>query len=293
MITGIYDHKGRPVISVWVQAVRSPLEKTGLKIPVDFVIATGAKRTILGAADAARLGIKPHDTRAPDDQDQVYWQHHDQPLRSIHAEINFQDDWKTPDRTFSIDIVDFFQPIANHDLPSFIGMDIMENWEIILDPSKNLVKLIPQSGALTPPDKTPSPDGEPHTVDQAFTVMTDRTHQQTVLVTSEDFRKVAHNHISLDGIPKYRQGHKQPQVQSTVDGIPMNFHIETYTSAAGRLQIWMQASMPHQPEQLVATARFSWAATGKGAERAHDHIKAQMQRRYPAQADAGPTIKTT
>ena len=75
MITGMFDHNGRPVISVWVQAVRSPLEKTGLKIPVDFVIATGAKRTILGAADAARLGITPQDARAPENQAQVYWQH--------------------------------------------------------------------------------------------------------------------------------------------------------------------------------------------------------------------------
>ena len=292
MITGRFDQQGRPLITIWVQIVKSPLEKVGQKMSVDFMVATGSKRTVLGAADAARLGVTQADTRPKDDQSPTYWQLIGQPLRTLQAELNFQDDWKTPDRTFEIDMLDFTQPGADMTLPSYIGMDIMENWEIIMEPSKNLLKLIPSCGAMTPPEATPSHDGEPHTIDQAFTIMTDRTMTGGLLVTSEDFRKVAERHLGLDGIRKYPPGHNAPQVQSTVDGIPVNFHIEAYTSAVGRLQIWMQASMPHHPEKLVATARFSWAATGEGADMVHSRIKDQIGTYNPSPAPAPPPAKT-
>ena len=281
MITGTFDQRGRPVITVWVQVVRNPLEKTGPKVPVDFVIATGSKRTTLGAADAARLGITAQDTHPTAGHSPMYWQHIDQPMRTLNAQLNFQDDWKSPDATFEIDMLDFTHPGVDNALPSYIGMDIMQNWEIIMDPANSLLKIIPTAGAMTPPDGPRSPGDEPHTIDQAFTLSTDRHEPNPVLVTSEDFRKVADRFLGLEGIPAYAVGHQNPQVQLTISGVPVNFHMEAYTSASDRLQIWMQATVPSQPDAPVATARFSWGATGDAADRLHQRIRTQMADNRP------------
>ena len=286
MIRGHFDKKGRPILRARVQMMDQDGNPEGSEIEVDFTIATGAARTVLGARDSERTGIdipgKPASSHSP------YWQYDRQTTREARAEIRFEDDWNDSPVFQEIAVADPNDRNASEEDRSVLGMDTIRYWEMVMNQRGDILEATRGDGGTKPPKPKGAPEEEPTHIDQAFVSSWSQLNGRAVRVTGEDLRRAAETLVGMEGIPGYHPGHGRGPVQAEINGKDVELAFDAYTSASGKLQLWIGVSLPGTPENLIATGRLSWSDWSEGGARAHERLRKDMAVRAHRKPGIGP-----
>ena len=286
MIRGHFDKRGKPILRARVQILDQEGNPEGSEIEVDFTLATGAARTVLGPRDSERTGMdlpgKPVSTHSP------YWQYNRQITREARAEIRFEDDWNDRPVFQEIAVADPNDRNASEDARSFLGMDTIRYWEMVMNQGEDILEATRGDDGTKPPKPKEAPGEEPTHIDQAFVASWSQLNGRDVRVTGEDLRRAAETLVGMEGIPGYHPGHGRDPVQARINGKDIELAFDAYTSASGKLQLWIGVSLPGTPERLIATGRLSWGDWSEGGARAHERLRKDMAVKAHQKSGIGP-----
>ena len=129
MIRGYFDNRGRPRL---ICRVRMP--RFGISREIHFLVDTGANKTTILPADGKRLGL-PYDrlrgsisTYGIGGSSQHFWE------RVI---LGFDNDGDSSLRIVDVGIMPYNDEYHRLALPSLLGRDVLNNWDILYSPPRN------------------------------------------------------------------------------------------------------------------------------------------------------------
>ena len=286
MIIGKFNKRGSPIIRARVQVIDQDDNPEGTEILVDFTMATGAKGSVLGPRDSDRTQVNV--SEKPPVKVSPYWLYDRKVTREVRVRMMFEDDWDEQPLILNIAAADPNDRSNDDASKPILGMDVLRYWDIVMDAKNNVLCAVRGTGGTTPPKSKATPEDEPVHIDQAFTMSMSQINEKQLRMNGEDFRRVAETMVGLEGIHRYHPGHKQGALRTQIRQVDIEMVASAYTSAVGRLQLWMAANLPGTPDQLIATSRLSWGDWSEGGNRTHKRILGEMADMAHREAGAGP-----